>query len=52
MEIRELPTDEMIISLAAPSDPLIMETIRLGVIAMHLVIKFLNHFFILRFKKP
>lgn len=42
----------MIISLPDPEDPPIIETIKLGVIAMHLVIRFLNHFFILRSKKP
>ena len=42
----------MIMSRPAPADPLIMETMRLGVMAMHLVIRFLSHLFILRFKKP
>lgn len=39
-------------SLPAPDDPPMIETIKLGVIAMHLVIRFLNHFFIFRSKKP
>ena len=50
--VHKLQTDAMMISRAAPLDPPIMETIRLGVMAMHLVIRFLIHFFILRSKKP
>ena len=37
---------------AAPEGPLMMETIRLGVMAMVLVIKFLIHPFIFKSKKP
>ena len=36
----------------APADPPMIETTRLGVIAIDLVIKFLVHFFILRSKNP
>lgn len=42
----------MMISLPAPDDPPIVETTRLGVIAISLVNKFLNHVFILRSKNP
>lgn len=45
-------TDAMMISLPAPCDPPIMETTRLGVMAMHLVIRFLSHFLIFSSKKP
>ena len=45
-------TDAMMISRPAPDDPPMIETTRLGVMAMHLVIRFLTHFFILRSKKP
>lgn len=48
----EIQTDAMIISLPAPDGPPIIETIRLGVMEMHLVIKFLSHFLILNSKKP
>ena len=50
--VHKLQTNAMMISRAAPLDPPIMETIRLGVMAMPLVIRFLIHFFILRSKKP
>lgn len=39
-------------SRPAPEEPPIIDTIRLGVMAMHRVTKFLIHVFILRFKKP
>lgn len=42
----------MTMSRPAPEDPPIIDTIRLGVMAMHLVTKFLSHFLILRSKKP
>lgn len=42
----------MMISRPAPEEPPMMETIRLGVIAMHRVTRFLNHFFILMSKNP
>lgn len=45
-------TEAMMISLPAPDDPPIVETTRLGVIAISLVNKFLNHVFILRSKNP
>ncbi len=45
-------TDAMMISRPAPEEPPMMETIRLGVIAMHRVIRFLNHFVILMSKNP
>ena len=50
--VHKLQTDAMMISRDAPLDPPIIATIRLGVMAMHLVIRFLIHFFILRSKKP
>ena len=50
--VHKLQTDATMISRATPLDPPIMETIRLGVMAMHLVIRFLIHFFILRSKNP
>lgn len=40
------------ISRPAPADPPIIETMRLGIMAMHLVIRFLSHFLILSSKKP
>lgn len=42
----------MIMSLPAPEVPPMIETIRLGVMAMHLVNKFLAQVLILRSKKP
>ena len=49
----EIQTDAMIIiSFAAAEDPPMIDTIKLGVMAMHLVIKFLSHFFIFKSKKP
>lgn len=45
-------TEAMIISLPAPDGPPIIDTTRLGVIAISLVNKFLNHVFILRSKNP
>lgn len=40
------------ISLPAPEDPPMIETIKLGVMAINLVIKFLSHFLIFNSKKP
>ena len=48
----EIQTDAMTISLPTPADPPIIYTIRLGVMAMHLVTKFLSHFLIFKSKKP
>jgi hypothetical protein len=42
----------MMISRLEPEEPPTMATTRLGAIAMHLVIKFLFHLFILMSKKP
>lgn len=48
----EIQTDAMTINLPAPEEPPMIDTIKLGVIAMHLVIKFLSHFLIFKSKKP
>lgn len=42
----------MIISLAAPEDPPMMQTIKLGAMAMHRVTKFLNQSLIFKSRKP
>lgn len=51
-KILKIQTEAMMIRRPAPDDPPITETIRLGVMAIDLVTKFLIHFFILRSKKP
>jgi hypothetical protein len=45
-------TDAMMMRRPAPFDPPMMETTRLGAMAMQRVIRFLNHVFILMSKKP
>lgn len=45
-------TDAMMINRLAPDDPPIIETKRLGKMAMHLVVRFLSHFLIFKSKKP
>lgn len=50
--VERVQTEAIIINLLAPEDPPIIDTTRLGVIAIHLVIRFLFHFFILRSKNP
>ena len=45
-------TEAMIISLAAPEDPPMMQTIKLGAMAMHRVTKFLNQSLIFKSRKP
>lgn len=49
---KEEQTDAMMMSLPAPEDPPIIATIRLGVMAIALVIRFLNHFLIFKSRKP
>jgi hypothetical protein len=45
-------TDAMIMRRPAPFDPPMMETTRLGAMAMQRVIRFLSHVFILMSKNP
>lgn len=44
--------EAMMISFAAPEDPPIIQTTKLGAMAMHLVNRFLNQSFIFNSKKP
>lgn len=47
-----VPTDAMIMRRPAPLEPPIMETTKLGTMAMLRVIRFRTHFFILMSRNP